>query len=91
MILACRLAMLHGQKMQKLGIVDDAGCVLRHKDIYFCYGDFSDALYDQTQIYGMAIWAEWTFTLMALKLHERREHPSLELSIIAYRAKAPLR
>jgi len=70
-VLAYSLATLQGQQMQKLGIADYAGRIQKHQDTYPRHSDFSYALYGQRWIYGMEIWAEWAFTLMALKPHKR--------------------
>jgi len=70
-VLAYSLATLQGQQMQKLGIADYAGRIQKHQDTYPRHSDFSYALYGQRWIYGMEIWAEWAFSLMALKPHKR--------------------
>lgn len=70
-VLAYCLATLHGQQMQTLGVEAYAGRIQRHQDQVPRHSDFSYALYGQRWIYGMDIWSEWAFRLMALKPHKR--------------------
>lgn len=69
--IAYSLATSHGQQMKELRIEDYAGRIQSHKDKMPRHSDFGYALYGQRWIYGMEIWADWAFALMALKPHKR--------------------
>ncbi|MEA5572597.1 IS4 family transposase [Calothrix sp. UHCC 0171] len=70
-VIAYSLATIHGQQMQTLGIETYAGRIQEHKDKTPRQSDFSFSLYGQRWIYGMELWADWAFRLMALKPHKR--------------------
>jgi hypothetical protein len=69
--IAYSLATMHGQLMRALRIETYAGRIKEHTDKLPRQSDFSFGLYGQRWIYGMELWADWAFRLMAFKPHKR--------------------
>ena len=70
-VIAYSLATMHGQQMRALRIEPYAGCINKHEYKAPPHSDFSFGLYGQRWIYGMELWADWAFRLMAFKPHKR--------------------
>jgi hypothetical protein len=69
--IAYSLATMHGQQMRQLRIEVYAGRLNEHQDKMPRQSDFSFGLYGQRWLYGMDLWADWAYRLMALKPHKR--------------------
>lgn len=70
-VLAYSLATMYGRQMQELGIEGYAGRIKDDSNKSPYHSDFTLGLYGQRWIYGMELWADWAFKLMALKPHKR--------------------
>lgn len=69
--IAYSLATMQGRQMRTLRIETYAGRIQEHTDKTPHHSDFSFGLYGQRWIYGMELWADWAFSLMACKPHKR--------------------
>lgn len=69
--IAYSLATMHGQQMRQLRVEMYAGRIKEHQDKMPRQSDFSFGLYGQRWLYGMDLWADWAYRLMALKPHKR--------------------
>jgi len=69
--MAYSLATMHGQQMRQLRVEMYAERIKEHQNKLPRQSDFSLGLYGQRWLYGMDLWADWAYRLIALKPHKR--------------------